>query len=128
MPYDEHEQNLRKLERAAAQAKATQSGLAGGILTQMNQGGQDVGYGGGNQGGRGRDVGRMAPIQDDHSDNGGGAGSKKTYGGDGGGNDKNGGPAPGVSNQLQKRAIQSKRDAVSDDEFADADIDDLWAD
>ena len=130
MPYDEHEQNLRKLERAAAQAKATQGGLAGGILTQMNQG-QDVGgqqnYGGrGRDSGRdgGRDVNRMAPIQDDHHPDDSAGSKKQTYGG----NDKMGGKAPGVSNQLQKRAIQSQRDAGSDDEFADADIDDLWAD
>jgi tetratricopeptide (TPR) repeat protein len=75
MPYDEHERILRKLERAAAQAKATQNGLAGGILTQMNGGGGTVGndsqgnngsYGGSNGRGNGggREVNRMAPIQD----------------------------------------------------------------
>jgi hypothetical protein len=127
MPFDEHESNLRKLERAAAQAKSAQDGLAGGILTQMNNGGgqqqeQQQGYGGG-RGGGGGNVSRMAPIQDEEESNRGGG--QKSYDNNSG----NSGPAPGVSGQLQQRAIKaSKRDVGSDDEFADADIDDLWAD
>lgn len=60
---------------------------------------------------------RMAPIQDqDEGPSVGAVGPKSRAG-----------PAPGVSGSLQTRAV--KREAAgSDDEFADADIDDLWAD
>ena len=54
MPYDEHESQLRKLERAAAQASAAANGqLAGGILTQMNGngGGDNAGSYGANRNG-----------------------------------------------------------------------------
>ncbi len=129
MPYDGHELQLRKLERAAAQASAANSGMAGGILTQMNQNvepppqqqqQQQQGYGGGRGGGGRGPVSRMAPIQDADEP------VSPGTGGSGGGR---GGPAPGVSGQLQTRAIKQQRAAAgSDDEFADADIDDLWAD
>ena len=124
MPFDEHEMQLRKLERAAAQASAAQNGqLAGGILTQMNGNeGGGGGYGGARGGGGrgGPEMSRMAPIQDQDE------GPSAVTGGSSGPQSR-AGPAPGVSGSLQTRAV--KREAAgSDDEFADADIDDLWAD
>ena len=72
-------------------------------------------------GGGRAEISRMAPIKD--VDEGHGATSGSSMGGP----PSRAGPAPGVSGSLQTRAV--KRDtAGSDDEFADADIDDLWAD
>ena len=111
MPYDEHENHLRKLERQVAQSAASQNGggLAGGILTQMNGGEaqQQNNYRGGNGGNRG-EVNRMAPIQDAQEESGNSS-------------------APGVTNQLQSRA-QSKQNNSDDDLFGDDDVDDLWTD